>query len=218
MIVFPISKQNVDSSRLAAQKLKGKDVIEVAFFLSIPGMWKADYLFRRMQQDPHFHPYIVIIPYTAFKNFDKAEAEKTLRRTERFVQERGFEYVIPYDRKTGRWRDIRKQENPDIVFYTLPYKALEYKYFVYNFLEPSKNSNSKITDIPRYERYLFLIIDLLSFESAFSGSAEIVAGIVNSSTSGIKAFSANTSSVLHFLKIHIYLYAFHLHHQEDAPI
>lgn len=37
------------------------------------------------------------------------------------------------------------------------------KHFVYNFLEPSKNAASKIADIPRYERYLFLIIDLLSY-------------------------------------------------------
>ena len=126
-------RNNIASSRKAATLLKDKEVIEVAFFLSIPGMWKADYLFRRMQQDPRFHPYIVLIPYTVFKNFDKEEMWKTLRRTESFVKERGFEYVIPYDEVKGRWRDIRKQENPDVVFYSLPYKDMERKYFVYNY-------------------------------------------------------------------------------------
>ena len=126
-------RNNIASSRKAAALLKDKEVIEVAFFLSIPGMWKADYLFRRMQQDPSFHPYIVLIPYTVFKNFDKEEMWKTLRRTEAFVKERGFEYVIPYDEVKDRWRDIRKQENPDIVFYSLPYKDMERKYFVYNY-------------------------------------------------------------------------------------
>lgn len=124
---------NIASSRHAAAKLKGKEVVEVAFFLSIPGMWKADYLFRRMEHDPRFHPYIVLIPYSVFKNFNKEESWKTLRRTERFVQERGFEYIIPYDENRKRWRNIKKKENPDIVFYTLPYKDMERKYFVYNF-------------------------------------------------------------------------------------
>lgn len=126
-------RQNIAKSRNAAKKLKDKDVIDVAFFLSIPGMWKADYLFRRMQQDARFHPYVVIIPYTVFKNFDKEEALTTLRRTEQFIQDRGFEYIIPYDEATHKWRDIKKKENPDIVFYTLPYKDMEYKYYVYNF-------------------------------------------------------------------------------------
>lgn len=126
-------KRNITSSRQYARQLKDKEVIEVAFFLSIPGMWKADYLFRRMQADPRYHPYIVLIPYTVFKNFDRQEAENTLRRTEAFIKKRGFEYIIPYDSKTGKWRDIRKKENPDIVFYTLPYKDMEYKYYCYNF-------------------------------------------------------------------------------------
>ena len=46
----------------AARSLRGKDCIEVAFFLTTPGMWKADYLFRAMQESPRFHPYIVIYP------------------------------------------------------------------------------------------------------------------------------------------------------------
>ena len=126
-------KKNIQSSRDAARNLKGKEVIEVAFFLSIPGMWKADYLFRRMQQDPKFHPYIVLIPYTRFKKFDKKEIWNTLHRTETFIRERGFEYVIPYDKTSGRWQDIKKTLRPDIIFYTLPYKDMERKYFVYNF-------------------------------------------------------------------------------------
>ena len=48
----------------AARKLKGKDYIEVAFFLTIPGMWKSDYLFRAMLDNPRYHPYVVIYPYS----------------------------------------------------------------------------------------------------------------------------------------------------------
>ena len=80
---------NIAASRRAATRLKGKEVIEVAFFLSMPGMWKADYLFRRMAEDARFHPYVVLIPYTVFKSFDKEEMWRTLRRTEAFVKEKG---------------------------------------------------------------------------------------------------------------------------------
>ena len=69
-------------------------------------MWKADYLFRAMQENPRYHPYIVIYPYSQYKGFRKEEIDETLHRTEEFVKERGFEYVIPYDARHGCWIDV----------------------------------------------------------------------------------------------------------------
>lgn len=117
----------------AAHRLKGKERIEVAFFLTIPGMWKADYLFRAMQENPKYHPYIVIYPYSQYKGFSKTEIAETLHRTEVFVKERGFEYIIPYDARRGRWMDVKKQHKPDIVFFSTPYKDHLPKYFIYHF-------------------------------------------------------------------------------------
>lgn len=117
----------------AARRLKGKDHIEVAFFLSIPGMWKCDYLMRAMMANPRYHPYVVILPYSQYKGFSSNEIEATLHRTERFVADKGFEYVIPRDSKSGRWQDVKKTLDPDIVVFSDPYKDCLPQYFIYHF-------------------------------------------------------------------------------------
>ena len=117
------------------KRLQGKNRVEVAFILAVPGMWKLDYVFKAMQQSDKYHPYIVIIPYTVFKNYSAEENEKTIQRTAQFAKERGFEYIIPRDEKTGKWIDIKKTLNPDIVFFTCPYKDMERKYHAYHFVD-----------------------------------------------------------------------------------
>lgn len=120
-------------TRKAAAALRSKETIEVAFLLSIPGMWKLDYLFRLMRDSKRYHPYVVIFPYSQFKGFDTQTVNDTVRRTEQFIKERGFEYVVPYDPQTRKWLDIRKTLNPDIVFFTTPYRDIPPQYYYYNF-------------------------------------------------------------------------------------
>ncbi len=117
----------------AAHKLQGKDCIDVAFFLSIPGMWKHDTLFEAMQKDPHFHPYIVITLYSQYKGFGKSEMLKVLERTRQFAESKGYEYIIPYDDKSGKWLDVKKLYHPDIVFFTAPYKDTLPQNFIYHY-------------------------------------------------------------------------------------
>jgi hypothetical protein len=122
-------------AKKAAASLRGKERIEVAFLLTVPGMWKLDYVFRLMEQSGRYHPYVVIFPYSHFKGFNNDELWTTVRRTEEFVKERGFEYVIPYDSKSCKWLDIRKTHNPDIVFFTTPYRDILPEYYYYNFCD-----------------------------------------------------------------------------------
>lgn len=117
----------------AAHRLQGKERLEVAFMLTIPGMWKADYLFEAMRDNPRYHPYVVVYPYSSFKGFDAKEVEATLQRTVDFVKGKGFECVVPRDESTGRWDDIRKTLKPDIVIFTSPYKDFPSNYFIYHF-------------------------------------------------------------------------------------
>lgn len=121
------------SQEKAAHRLRNKDCREVAFFLTIPGMWKTDYLFRAMSEDPRYHPYVVIYPYSVYKGFSEEEVSSTIRWTEAFIKEKGFEYVIPYDAERKRWLDVRKTFKPDIVFFTTPYKDIPSQYYIYHF-------------------------------------------------------------------------------------
>ena len=111
---------------------QGGKPLDVAFILTIPGMWKVDYLFKAFQSDCHYHPYVVVIPYSMFKGFSDDEVETTLDRTRNFVEQKGYEYVVPRT-SDGRWEDIKKTLKPDIVFFTTPYKDIPPQYFIYNF-------------------------------------------------------------------------------------
>ena len=137
--VPPITKRYIQrfrtSQQEAAKRLKGKEKIDVAFFLTIPGMWKSDYLFRAMQANPKYHPYIVIYPYSQYKGFSRKHIQDTIEQTRKFISEKGYEYVIPYDKKRGKWHDIKKTLNPDIVFFSSPYKDHLPKYFIYHFAD-----------------------------------------------------------------------------------
>lgn len=117
----------------AAHRLKGKEQLEVAFFLTIPGMWKVDAVFQAMQQDPHYHPYVVIYPYAVYKGYDKMEMQRTLERTKAFVEEKGYEYVVPYDETRQRWVDLKTLRKPDVVFFSSPYKDSYPKYYIYHY-------------------------------------------------------------------------------------
>lgn len=117
----------------AAERLRDKECIDVAFLLTIPGMWKSDYLFRALRENPRYHPYVVIYPYSVYKGFDKKEVDATIERTKSFVAEKGFEYVLPYNAQKNKWEDINKTLKPDVVVFTTPYKDISPQYFVYNF-------------------------------------------------------------------------------------
>lgn len=127
------SKRFRKSQINAAKKLKDKDCLNVLFFLTIPGMWKLDSVYRKMADNPHFNPTIVIYPYSVFKGFEKEEIDTTLQRTEKFVKDNGYNYVIPFDKKSDKWLDPKKIYNPDIVFFCTPYKDALPQYFIYHY-------------------------------------------------------------------------------------
>lgn len=133
----PITKRYIEqfhkSQMEAARQLKGKTCLEVAFFLTVPGMWKDDEVFKTMQQHPHYHPFVVIYPYDIYKNYDKSEIQQTLERTKRFIEEKGYEYIIPYDNERHHWVDLKSIIKPDVVFFTSPYKDSYPKYYIYHY-------------------------------------------------------------------------------------
>ena len=96
-------------------------------------MWKTDEVFKAMSKNPHYHPFVVIYPYSIYKEFDQKEVLATIERTKTFVENKGYEYIIPYDEAKKRWVDAKKLTNIDIAFFCTPYKDSLPKYYPYNF-------------------------------------------------------------------------------------
>lgn len=121
---------------IAEKQLQSKkSPLEVAFFLTIPGMWKSDYLFRFMRESGNYHPYVVVYPYSVYKDFSEDECWKTIERTKKYIEDKGFECRIPYDEKTKKWLDVNKVYNPDVIIFTTPYKDMPSQFYIYNFAD-----------------------------------------------------------------------------------
>ncbi|MBQ7632286.1 MAG: CDP-glycerol glycerophosphotransferase family protein [Paludibacteraceae bacterium] len=105
------------------------------FFLQTPSVWKYDALYHQLEESAIFEPLVVVSPYNVHLNYDKEECFRVMKQTEEFARTRGYNYVGTYDWETHKWRDIKKLYQPDIVFFTKPYKDTLPAYHIYNFLD-----------------------------------------------------------------------------------
>jgi len=117
------------------EKLRQKDTVIVAFFLQNSSIWKYDALYRLLEQSDKFNPIIVIAPYNVHLIYDKEECLHVMRETEDFAKKSGYKYISAYDFEHKKWLDIKRIINPDIVFFTKPYKDTLPQYHIYNFRE-----------------------------------------------------------------------------------
>ena len=115
------------------EQLKGKSAITVAFFLQTPSTWKYDALYRKLQQSERFKPTVVICPYNVHLSYSKAECLRVMRQTAEFARSKGYRYISAYDERKRRWLDVRRTLNPDVVFFTKPYKDTHPSYYIYRF-------------------------------------------------------------------------------------
>ena len=114
------------------KKVKGKQTVKVVFFVHQDAIWKYDSIFRCMQNHTRFHPVIAVIPYInyGFKNM-LAEMNKTYNA---FVN-KGYETVKTYDEISQKWLNIKKELNPDLIFFTTPFRITKPQYLVNNFTD-----------------------------------------------------------------------------------
>ena len=115
------------------QQIKQQEKCRVLFFLQTPSVWKYDVLYRKMTELPYFEPIVVISPYNVHLMYDMTECFRVMRLAEEFAQKQGYNYVSAYDYTKNRWLDVRKMYNPDVVFFSKPYKDTLPAYHIYNF-------------------------------------------------------------------------------------
>lgn len=117
------------------EQLRKQDKCRVVFFLQTPSVWKYDALYKKLVDTSYFEPLVVISPYNVHLNYDKQECFRVMRQTEEFARNQGYNYVSAYNWEKSRWRNIKKEYSPDIVFFTKPYKDTLPAYHIYNFKE-----------------------------------------------------------------------------------
>lgn len=100
--------------RRKVKELSGKQPVRVVFMAIDLALWKYQEIYDLMASDKRFAPTILLSPCMG------RDFENDLAPLRRFFKAKN----IPYVDYTGTPIDIRKELNPDIIFYTQPYEHL----------------------------------------------------------------------------------------------
>ncbi len=107
--------------------------MKVAFFALHSSVWKYDTLYKLMCEHPRFEPVIVVCPVV---NYGRENMLEEMDKCCNMFKAKGYPVVRTYDAVTDSYLDVKKEINPDIVFYTNPYQGLiDDRYFVTKFLD-----------------------------------------------------------------------------------
>lgn len=122
------------------RRIRRKENIKVLFAVAESATWKNDSLYRAMLAHPGFTPSILVLP-------DEQKEESLLKEEVDscfdFFCKKG--YVCSYPYKDGKLVSIRKNLQPDIIFYQKPYT-----YYPESFLY-----NKNMTALFCYTNYAF---------------------------------------------------------------
>jgi hypothetical protein len=83
-----------------------------------------------MENHPAFDPVVIVIPYMNY-GWDNmlAEMEKTFRAFTNL----GYTVQRSYDVDSSSWLDVKKTLNPELIFFTTPYRLTRPEYQINNF-------------------------------------------------------------------------------------
>lgn len=96
------------------KEINSKDVIKVCLLTSRPNMWCFNGLLKLLQKDNKFDPVVVIMPdpYEG-KNVMAEYVNKTYEN----LKLKGIEAIKGYDEENDQILDLRKEIDPDVIFY-----------------------------------------------------------------------------------------------------
>jgi len=110
--------------------LKEKPQINCVFFVLFPDIWKYDRIYELMLQNDRFNPIILVCPIV---NFGRDNMITKMDQCYSFFQKKGYTVIKSFDDKSDTYVNVRDL-NPDIIFYTNPYKGLiDDRYYITQF-------------------------------------------------------------------------------------
>lgn len=114
--------------------IRRRNTLNVVFYAMNLPMWRYQNLYVELNKKTNFNVYIVLSPCITYSKEQQIEDIKTL---EKYFQENNISY-IDYDFTTSEIFDVKKNINPDMVFYPQPYSGL------LNELHDSRNFYDKL--------------------------------------------------------------------------
>lgn len=115
----------------ALAKIKDKEKLKCVFFATFDSTWKYDSVYQEMLQNEYFDPIILICPII---NYGFDNMIKRMNDCKMFFQNKHYKYIKAYNENNGTYVNVEKDLQPDIIFYTNPYKGLiDNRYYIDKF-------------------------------------------------------------------------------------
>lgn len=110
------------------KRIKQKQKIVVAFFISTASKWKYEYLYQLLSADNRFEPIIVIVP---MHYWGRKFMVDEMNHTYEFFK--NYNTVKTYNEKNNKFFDVKSKIQPDVIFYSEPYGFVGRQYQITNF-------------------------------------------------------------------------------------
>jgi CDP-glycerol glycerophosphotransferase (TagB/SpsB family) len=115
----------------ALEIVRSRDKVKVAFFLTHESVWKYDVLYNLMLAHPRFEPALFVCPVV---NFGRENMLDEMEKTYQSFKNKGYFVTKTYSYTKKEYLNIKKYFQPDLVFYTNPYKGVQdYRYYIKQF-------------------------------------------------------------------------------------
>lgn len=112
-----------------SEKLSKGQSISVCIMEPRVSCWQLDGLYRLLEKDDRFCPYIVVMPFV-FQG--KTVMEKMMEESSLFFESKGYCVYKGYDVRTGEYLDVKEQLNPDVIFYSMYWKPHFHENFYFD--------------------------------------------------------------------------------------
>ncbi len=124
--------QQLELHRQALENVRAKKgPINVVFFALFDSVWKYDTLYQLMEKDDRFNPVILVCPVV---NYGKENMLQNMDNCYNLFKSKGYNVRRAYDPDKDKYVDVKKEMQPDVIFYTNPYSSLiDSKYYITQF-------------------------------------------------------------------------------------
>lgn len=112
------------------RSLSNKATIRCVFFALFEEIWKYDRVYKLLTNNPRFEALILICPIV---NYGHDNMIDRMERCYNAFKRKGYNVIKAY-KGADNYVDVMRELQPDIIFYTNPYKGLiDDRYFITNF-------------------------------------------------------------------------------------
>jgi hypothetical protein len=118
--------------RGALAGIQNKNKIKIVFFLIHHADWKYDSVYHLLDADKRFEPVVVVCPYALY---GEEFMLNVMGKAYEVFKKDGYNVVKSFDKASGKWLDVKKELQPDVVCFTSPWKLTRLEYQLDNFLD-----------------------------------------------------------------------------------